>query len=436
MNDDNHRKMALIFMMAAALVFLPRAGMGADINTSTGAAARAIQVNNDEANIGDDVRLKIGDVDVHPHLGMAFTYDDNINISSGNNGAVKQGDFYAIVSPGVQFQYGKGDNALSLDYQAGIERFLRFTSNDTVDHMATLAGRFMVNNNLKLNISQGYSRSTGGESQNQNGLPEGQIGERIPGTRVEIENYTTALGAEYAISEKTSIGANFNMTFMNYINPPGLIGSDAYDLRIPFYYHVSEKTDVFTYGDVGTTTVDQGANQTQEGVGIGARTRLTGKINGSASVGYQHFDYNGGGIPSVNTVVATVNGTWVITPRTSLSASINRGEQPTAQAVNNYYENTTVNLTLSQKAWHDKVTFSVGGGYELDEYGQPFSTGVGTGATGTRSDSYYYLLVQGDYMIRKWWSAGAYYRYRSNGSSLSAYQFDDNMVSIYTRVSF
>ena len=433
---NNLHKGILLLAAAGVSVFLPGTGLTAETVTAASPAAMALQGNGGLTSDLDDVRLKVGDVDIHPHLSTSFTYDYNLNIASGQNHSSKQGDFYAVVTPGVQLQYGKGENTISLDYQAAVQEFFRLSTYDTTDHTVLFAMHLVPTEKLKVDVSQGYTRSTGDQNLDQNGLPVGQIGERIPGTRVKIQNFTTSMGAEYEISQKTAIGAIYTMSFVDYIDPPGLIGSDSYDFMVPFYYHLSDKTDLFLYGDVGLISVDKGANQNQEGFGIGIRTRLTGKITGSARLGYQHTDYTAGGISSVNTVVASANGTWTITPRTSLIVGAYRGQQPTAQVINNYYQNTTFDVRLAHKLLSDKLTLSAGGGYELDEYGQPYPSGVGLPSTGIRNDNYYYLSAQADYMIRKWWSTGVFYRYRSNGSTLGAYQFDDNMVSIYTRVSF
>jgi len=484
--NNNIQGKTLLFAVAGALVFLTTVGLAADAGTSPSAGAAALQassgkldnakmilddvaiqsragttyaaagpvavlpINNSAANVEtasgtealslqafgsklDDVKIKIGDVYVHPHLGTSFTYDDNLTISSGGS---QQGDFYALVSPGVQFQYGKGENTISLDYQAGIQRFFRLNSMNTVDHNVMLTGTFAPIEKLRMHVAQGFSRATGGESRDQFGSPTGQIGERIPGTRTEIVNYTTALGAEYDISQKTAIGADFTMSISDYTNPPGLVGNTSYDVRVPFYYHLSSKTDLFLGADGGASSVDRGASSTYGGFDVGARTRLTGKINGSVRVGYQHRDFDGGGISSIDTVVATASADWAITHHTTLAASINRGVTPAASTINNYIESTMLDLSVHHKLWHDKITFSAGAGYERDDYGQPFATFTGSGATGSRSDDYYYLKAGCDYAIRKWWSAGANYRFRSSVSSLAAYDFDNNMVSIYTRVSF
>ncbi|MFA6564710.1 MAG: outer membrane beta-barrel protein [Verrucomicrobiia bacterium] len=413
----------------AAVLLLPVTSWSANVDAPTsGTAALELQAYNSKV---DDIRIKVGDVDLHPHLGTAFTYDDNIAIS-GNN---PQGDFYALITPGVQFQYEKGGNNISLDYTAGIQRFFRLSEFDTVDHNAALVSSFEFSEKLRVTVSQGFSRSIAGEMRDQVGIPVTQIGERIPGTRTEVQNFTTAIGAEYELSQKTALGLNFAMSFTEYIDPPGLFGNDTYDVKVPFYYHLSSKTDLFIDANAGATSMDDGANQVYEGFGVGARTRLTGKIMGSVRVGYQHRDYSGT-ISAVDTAVASANLDWAIGPRTALMASVNRNVNPSAAAINNYYESTALDVTVRQKVWHDKITLSAGGGYERDDYGEPFATFTGSGVSSDRSDDYYYLKVGCDYAIRRWWSAGANYRFRSNVSALSAYDFDNNLVSIYTRVSF
>lgn len=426
----------VLSVAAAGMLLLPVTGWSADAETPTqGTAALALQANGNGGML-DDVNIHVGDVNIHPHLGTAFVYDDNVTIAGGTSKSVKQGDFYALVTPGVQFEYEKGGNNISLDYTAGIERFFRLTQFDTVDHQAALIGTFEINEKLRFTVSQGFSRTMLGELRDTEGIPTSQIGERIPGSRSQVQNFTTAIGAEYELSQKTALGMNFTMSFTEYLDPPGLFGNDTYDIKIPFYYHLTGKTDLFIDANAGTTSMDDGANQIYEGFGLGARTRLTGKITGSVRVGYQHRDYSGV-ISSVDTVVASASADWVIRPRTTLTAGINRNVNPSAAAINNYYESTALDVAVRQKLWYDKITVTFGGGYERDDYGEPFATSTGSGITSDRSDDYYYMKLGCDYAIKKWWAAGVFYRYRANASTGSDdYNFNNNMVSIYSRVSF
>lgn len=435
--ETNFYKQAFSAATAGMLLLLPVTGWSADAETPTqGTAALALQANANGSNL-DDIRIHVGDINIHPHLGTSFIYDDNITITGGTSKSDKQGDFYALVTPGVQFEYEKGGSSISLDYTAGVQQFFRLTQFDTVDHQVALIGQFDISEKLQLTVSQGFSRSIGGELRDTVGLPVSQIGERIPGTRTEINNFTTAIGAEYQLSQKTALGLNVNMSFTDYDDPSGLYGNDTFDIKVPFYYHLTGKTDLFIDANGGTTSMDAGANQTYEGFGVGARTRLTGKIMGSVRVGYQHRDYSGSAISSVDTVVAAANADWAIGPRTTLTAGINRNVNPSAAAINNYYESTALDMAVRQKLWHDKITVTFGGGYERDDYGEPFATFTGSGVTEDRNDDYYYLKVGCDYSIKRWWSAGVFYRYRSNASTCSDdYNFNNNMVSIYSRVSF
>src|SRR5207248_6172972 len=73
----------------------------------------------------------------HPHLSITTLYDGNVFIQEKN----QQSDFIATISPGVAFYVGNDQTGfyLTTDYTASAVLFLTDSSQDSLDHRASLS---------------------------------------------------------------------------------------------------------------------------------------------------------------------------------------------------------------------------------------------------------------------------------------------------------
>ena len=357
----------------------------------------------------DENPLKVGPVTVHPHLKVGFTYDDNVFIQQ----SARIGDFYASVDPGMQFVYGElGGNRIALDYTADAQEFFRLSNQDTVNHDVVLDGNFKLNQ-LSLNFRQEYQHLTEAVF---------AVGNRITG-----DYYRTSLGAEYELSPKTSFDVHYRQEIDNYATA-GLINNQTFEPGTAFYYHLTPKTDLLAELNGGMVTVGQGANGVYEQLNVGARFRMTDKLTGRATAGYQHWDFDQG-IASIDVPAANIGVTAQLTKHCSLDVNISNIVSPSPNVVSDYYTATRAYIRLNERLWHDKITVYVGGGYERDEYQQPIAGQV-------RNDDHLEAQAGVDYYIQKWWNVGLTYRYQNQDSTLPGIPFYDNQVSIFSMVRF
>ncbi|MCX7886316.1 MAG: outer membrane beta-barrel protein [Verrucomicrobiae bacterium] len=353
--------------------------------------------------------LHIGPVDLHPHLDFAIAYDDNVFIRRNN----RQGDFSFVTSPGLQLVYGQTErNFIALDYTAGIERFLRLSSQDANNQFVKLDGHFEIHQ-LTIGLSHRFQDIKG---------PNTQVGARI-----RSQDNLTNIDLEYRLSSKTSFGIGYGQYIHDYMLA-GLYDSREYTPYATFFYHITPKTDLFLRFGYGWVIVNRSPSAEYQQVDIGLRGKLTAKTTGTVRLGYQHrsFDHTYGDIHSV---VAGVDVETALTRRTALTLGFNRSVNPSPSIPGNSYEATRVDAKLTHRFPRNKVAFWIAGAYEHDDYEQP----VGTV---DRTDSFFEASAGIGWDVTKWMQLGAEYRFWHNDSRLTGLDFHRNVVMIHARVHF
>jgi hypothetical protein len=352
---------------------------------------------------------QIGPVKPRPHLDVALTYDDNVLISPAN----EQDDFSVTVSPGLQLVYGEtGRNYVSLDYTAGLERFLRLTNQDADNHYVTFDSHLELNR-LALGLNHAFRDITG---------PNIEVG-----TRVEERQNVSHLDAEYRLSEKTAVGLNYRQEFHEYTST-NLTDFSQLEVGGAFYYQVLPKTDLFGQFNYGWVEEDGGADASYQEANLGVRGQLTRKVTGTVKGGYQHRQF-AGPIDSVDAFAAAVSLLAEFSERTAAELVLSRNINPSVTSPGNSYEATRVGLILRQKLWKEKITLALSGVYEHDDYDQlVFGT--------KRRDDFWDAGVEVSYEFTKWFQVGASYHHRENDSTLATVDFDQNLVRIHALIHY
>lgn len=355
--------------------------------------------------------LHLGPVKLHPHLDFSATYDDNIFIAPEGQ---EKSDFYFTTSPGVYLLYGdQKRNFLLLDYTMGIQRFVRQTSEDTLNHTVAFSGHVSLDK-LAFSLTHSLTDIRGANI---------EVAERVS----ELRNVTQT-DAEYRLSSKTSVGLNYRQEFRDF-DKRTLIDWQTYEPGGTFYYHVTPKTHLFGQFNYGWVNVDQGNNNAvYQEADIGVRTLPGSKLVGTIKGGYQHRDFDGSA-DTINRWVASAALEANFTDRTSAELSGTRNVSPSVTATDNNYTLTRVQLTLRQKLWRKKVVLMAGGGYERDDYEEKI-------AGQTRRDDYWEATVGADYNITTYFQVGASYRYRKNNSTINSVSFNDNIASVHVLLHF
>jgi hypothetical protein len=342
----------------------------------------------------------------HPHLDLASTYDDNILISHDRPLA----DVYFTVSPGLELDYGdKAHNFLSLDYTAGIVRYLQHGSQDADNNFVTLKGEFTFDH-LKLQISHAFRDETTSNVE--------------VGNRVHEEQNLTDASAEYLLNRFFSVGLLYHQEFHHFLTA-GQIDNSLFEPGVAVYYHLLSKADLFTEFDYGWVDVQEGENQTFENISMGIRGKITAKISGRVAVGYENRDYSGL-THSTETETASVSLHGDFTKHTSADLTILREITPSVTTEDISYTASRVEFTVSEKLFMEKVLATAGGAYEYDDY-HPNEQ---------RLDNVWQAHVGARYIATKRLDVGVKYTYQRDLSDVGTFSFSENTVSVDALLHF
>lgn len=365
------------------------------------------------------------------HYGVTVTvrgiYDDNINISN----VVHEDDYYFSIEPSVFFRYGddtaEGNNAFSFIYRPQIFLFVNNSENDAVQHLI----RVQANHNfgrLTVALSQDVQILDGADL-NSLSDPTGHNANIDVGQRARHNIYTTQISDSYDLTGKlflsNSIGLYIDDYEGSFIDSRNIYGN------LFINYRYSDKLSIGLGGTAGYNPGEQGnPDQTYEQANVRANYAATAKVSVTASAGVEFRQFENDTRGTYVTPVFDLGASYQPFDGTAITLSGNRRVQNSASLGGQDYTTTNIHLAIAQRFLR-RFSLGLAVGYENSEY---FSTFQGVNAT--RSDDYYYVQPSIDATIARWWTAGGYYLYRQNSSSLSFFSFDDNQVGFRTTFTF
>jgi hypothetical protein len=367
-------------------------------------------------------RLKYG-----VSVSVRGVYDDNIFISSFN----RQHDFYFSIEPMLTIGLGgdssEGANGLSLTYRPGLFLFVDHSSEDTVQHLVRLQALHNFGR-LTVSVSQDVQILDGADL-NSLSDPTGHSANIDVGQRTKHNIFTTLVSDSYDLTGKLFLSNSIGLTIDDYAS--SFIGSQNVYANLYLNYNYSEKLVIGLGGTGGYNTVEQGSpDQTYEQANVRMSYNATGKISLSASGGaeFRQFENNAQGTNI--SPVFELSGTYKPFDGTTVNLIGSRRIQNSASLGGQDYTTTNMHVNLNQR-FIRRFTLGLALGYERSEY---FSTIQGL--TATRDDDYYYVQPTVDATIMRWWTAGVYYIYRKDSSSLASFSFDDNQFGLRSTITF
>lgn len=355
--------------------------------------------------------LRLGWLDVHPHLDYTVNYDDNIFIAPTNEKA----DFQHTISPGVLLGAGdyenRSENFAYLDYTPSIILFQENSGSDAVEQDVDFEAQYRFNK-LTLGLRQGYIHLTGSDVQ--------------VGNRVDRDIFPTQFKADYEITEKTSVDADLTQVISDYKQQ---FDNTVWKISAYANYKPTAKIKLGIGPTVGWRDIESNPNQTFQQVNGRVIYDLTEKVTlrAKAGVGFRQTE---GGYNKTSPVFG-IGGTWTPFDSTTLTLDAYREEYSSTTLVSQNYFATGVSARIRQR-FLQKFYLGIGGGYENSEY---YRTSASAAPT-NREDNYYYIRPSFDYQVTEWWSVGLFYMYRTNDSTSATNNFFNNQAGFMTSLAF
>jgi hypothetical protein len=376
--------------------------------------------------------ISLGPVVLHPHMGFAEMYTDNVFRTHDN----RKSDFSHTLAPGIQAQLPiLGRHMFLLDYRTNLQYYERTPSNDVQDQ--TGSGRFKFNfpGGLKLDL------------QGEHKLGHDPRGTALDIQALEVNKWETNSFVGEAEYFEGQVGARFRAQTVrwNYQNNNQDIIRDRLSnyAGLTLLGHLGSQTVALANFSIQQEIYDQNKNldSTIYLASAGARWDVTAVTSGEIQAGYQFLKFTraqtnqSGPLLSLfrrdrdsfaNFFVAG-NLQWDPTSFQTVRLQVYRTIQQSAFAGTQFFVATGVNLSFVHNAT-DRIAFTANLGYENDD----FSGTSALGGSTQRSDTLKNLAVGLRYRAVKWLGASVQYMYEDRSSDINNFAYHANtfMVAI------
>ncbi len=382
----------------------------------------------------------VGPLQVHPHMGVAQMYTDNVFRTSSN----KTSDFLTTLSPGIQVRLPfAGFHSFLIDYRTNLQYYSRTSSNDVQDQ--TSAGAFKFNFPGGLNIDLQGEHKRGHDPR---GSAVDDVNTQRLGVNKWVANSFTG-HAEYH-GAQSIVGLDVQTIRWDYLNNDlGPIRDRLVNrANLIFSRHVTDKTSLLARVGGQQTIYDQNKNldnviYTFSG---GAAWNASEVTSGEILVGYQIVQFTRANVnqpPPLDQyfrdkdtysnfyVMGMLN--WQATPLLRVTLQLYRTINQTVTAGSLFYTATGVNLT-ARHALTDRTTVNINLGYENDDFQRSSSGGATSGSD--RSDDLKNVAIGVNYQAVKWIGLGAQYIFEDRHSTRSSFTYQANTFMLSAQTLF
>ncbi len=352
----------------------------------------------------DSQAVRFGEFEIHPSLGLTERFTDNVF----NTDTDRESDFSTVISPGVQiiFPRSKKRYELELIYQADVERFNTFTSENAVSHKA--AGRFEIRFPVGLEFVVNDEFNRGHDPRGLNISPE-------------LDFFDSNLGrvsAAYNLSDRFKLRFDLTNFILRY-------DADRNEFRNRtdngvsgyLYYRFLPKTAAFIEYDYLVVNYAQPSdlNSKEHHLFGGVTWDITGKTKGTVKVGYGTKDFKDPTVDGYGDVVMEITIDHNFSTRDSLRVGGIRSTNETNNPQNDFFVTTGLSLEYLHK-FTGKITGKAYLSYGRDSYRgeQPRRDDTWEGRIG---------LI---YQIKNWLRAEAGYSHTDRSSTIETYSYPNN----------
>ncbi len=340
--------------------------------------------------------FKVGPMVLRPHISYQFTSGTGLLTSPSNS----VDSYIQTISPGVSVDFGRH---WTLDYTPNIRIYSSSAFHNSVDHAASLSGRFSYND-WYFGLTQGFTKS------------DSLVVET--GAQTEQENYTTDFSARRQLSEKFSLDLDVNQSISDVAqaigtNGLGIAQSTRVWSTMEWVNYQLAKRMFFGVGvGLGYVDPDLGPGQLFENLKGRFQWRATDKISFSVNAGLDYRQYFAEGYGDALNPVYGASIQYAPFERTHLTLSVDR-----TVSASDYYissqnnESTTVSLGASQWLF-GKFYLTGGASYGHTDYVSTFGP-----ISDLRSDDNYSFNVSVTRAFLKRGNVTVSYTYGDNRST-------------------
>lgn len=383
----------------------------------------------------------VGPLRLHPHMGVAQMYTDNVFRTNGN----KTSDFLTTLAPGIQAQLPfAGFHSFLIDYRTNIQTYSRTSSNDVQDQTASGGFKFNFPGGLKVDLQGEHKLGHD---------PRGSAVDSVNTQDLGVNKWT-ANGftgqAEY-LGAQSSVRLNVQTIRWDYLNnSQGPIRDRLTNYAgLTFSRNVTGKTSLLASVGALQSIYDQNKNldnviYTFSG---GGTWNVSDVTSGDILVGYQNVQFTRAEVNQPPPLLSQFSRdkdsysnfyfmgrlNWQATPLLRITLQPYRTIQQTVTNGSLFYTVTGVNLT-ARHALTDSTTLNLNLGYEQDEFQSSSSAGTTSGSN--RTDDLKNVAVGVNYQAVEWVGLGAQYIFEDRHSTQTPFTYQANTFMLSAQTLF
>ena len=379
--------------------------------------------------------LLVGPARLHPMLGIAELYTDNVFRTNAN----RRSDFATTLAPGIQAElpFG-GSHSFVADYRTNIQIFHQNPSNNVQDQTASGRFNFDFPGGLRLDL------------QGEHKLGHDPRGSALDTQRFEVNKWTT----NSFIGQVSYDGANAGLTLNVYSTRWTYLNNNQsfFRNRLSNYAgatllgNVSSKTSILMNIAVNQELYDEtiSLNSTTYRASTGLRWDITDLTFGELLAGYQYLKFNNAesglspssvlfqrSADSFDNFFFMGNMSWKPSPFMTVTLQGYRSFQQTVVFNALFFTSTGGNLSAVHTLT-DSTALTLNLGLEHDDF-ESSRTIVGNP---TRVDTIKSAAFGIRYRAVKWVGAGLQYIFEDRNSNVDRFNYYANSVMLSLQATF
>ncbi len=377
----------------------------------------------------------------HLYLGLEGDYSDNIF----NTRDDRKADFSTVLSPGISFNIPgvkenwrltaietanvtPGGTALtrfptrypnrlvaSVSYHAEIERFMKYTSENTTSHIAEGFLQYNFRGGLSVDLQDQFMRS------------HNQRGTGIFFTLDRFNSNFFSTFVSYEVSDRMLLRADFSNFSVHYLASQNDFRDRTDNGASAFvFYKVGSKTALFVQYEFLDIRYDENvlSGSREHHVFAGLRWDVTARTKGSVKAGYGAKDFSASGQSNTKDFLAEAQVDYFFTPKTSVSLVASRKTNESDVSAANFIVSDSARATYTQR-FTKKVNGSVRLSWQRDRYEGDVTIGA---ETKQLVEKYVEAAVALQYEFKEWLKFDLGFSRARRTASFSELEYTTNTV--------
>jgi len=354
--------------------------------------------------------LHIGALEIHPFVSVKETYNDNVFAVANNT----TGDWVNTITPGIRLALPYRRHLFTAEYNAVINTYSKYGSEDTTDHNAKVLADFKIGSLFGVTFSDTYAKG----HEPRDSSTSGQI--------EKFEKNAPSVTATYQLADRSKIQMDYTRTSWNFMLSE-YRSRDEDLVSTYFYYRFMPKTSAFVEYDWKNVAYDEKVNGLDSRVHsgfLGLTWEMSASTRGTVKGGYMQKKFDAANKEDYGTWGASADISHAFSDYASLKVIAMREVNESSALGTRYFVTTGAYAEYTHKLTY-KISAVARASYGVDDYSDAIAPD-----TVARSDKTLLGGVGLKYQMRDWLEFVLDYNYRDRNSNIPVNDLSQNAYSL------